>query len=93
VQGVIYLDENANGKQDASERGAAQVTVVLNGRFTAETDAQGRFVFPYVAVGKHTITVVSDNLPLPWVIVGDGRQQIQVFTREATQVSVGAIKP
>lgn len=93
VQGVIYLDENANGKQDASERGVAQITVVLNGRFTAETDSQGRFIFPYVAAGKHTLNVISDNLPLPWVMNNDGRQSVEVFTREATQLSLGAVKP
>ncbi len=93
LQGVVFLDDNGNGLQEASERGAAQITVVLNGRFTAETNAQGRFEFPYVASGQHTITVVSDNLPLPWLINNEGRQQVQVRTRDSTSVSIGAVKP
>jgi hypothetical protein len=92
VQGVIFLDENGNGKQEASERGAAQVTVQLNGRFSVDTDAQGRFEFPYVAAGTHTIQVVSDNLPLPWAMPGDGKQSIRVNTRDQTRVVFGAVK-
>jgi SdrD B-like domain len=93
LQGVVFLDDNGNGQQEASERGAAQITVVLDGRFTTETNAQGRFEFPYVAAGAHVITVVSDNLPLPWLINNDGRQQVQVRTRDTTAVSIGAVKP
>ena len=92
VQGVIFLDENDNGKQDASERGAAQVTVLLDGKFSVDTDAQGRFEFPYVAAGQHTITVISDNLPLPWALPKEGRQTIRVNTRDQTRVVFGAIK-
>lgn len=92
VQGVVFLDENGNGKQEASERGAAQITVQLNGRFSVDTDAQGRFEFPYVAAGTHTITVVSDNLPLPWAMPSDGKQTIRVNTRDQTRVVLGAVK-
>jgi SdrD B-like domain len=92
VQGVIFLDENGNGKQEASERGAAKVTVLLNGRYSAETDSQGRFEFPYVAAGSHTITVVSDNLPLPWSVQNEGKQTIRVLTRDQTRVVISATK-
>jgi hypothetical protein len=92
IQGVIFLDENGNGKQEASERGAAQVTVQLDGRFSVDTDAQGRFEFPYVAAGQHTISVVSDNLPLPWAMPIEGKQTIRVNTRDQTRVMLGAIK-
>ena len=92
VQGVVYLDENSNGKQEASERGVPQVTVMLDGRFSVDTDSQGRFEFAYVAAGAHTITLVSDNLPLPWSVAGDGKQTIRVNTRDQTRVSIGAVK-
>ena len=92
VVGVIYLDENGNGKQEASERGVPQVTVLLDGRFSVDTDAQGRFEFPYVAAGAHTITLVSDNLPLPWSVAGEAKQTIRVNTRDQTRVSIGAVK-
>ena len=92
VVGVIFLDENGNGKQEASERGAPQVTVLLDGRFSVDTDAQGRFEFPYVAAGAHTITLLSDNLPLPWNVADGGKQTIRVNTRDQTRISIGATR-
>jgi len=67
---MVYLDANYNGHYDAGEAGAPNVTVVLDGRFSVQTDATGRFDFPAVATGHHVISVVPDNLPLPWVLVG-----------------------
>jgi len=88
VAGVLYLDANDNGRLDAGEQGAANVTIVLDGRFSARTDAQGRFDFPAVGQGDHIITVVPDNLPLPWSAAGDGRVKVQVRVRDQTQVDI-----
>lgn len=93
VQGAIFFDDNGNGKQEASERGAAQITVQLNGKFSVDTDAQGRFEFPYVATGSHTLQVISDNLPLPWSMPTEGKQTIRVNTRDVLRLSLGAVKP
>ena len=44
-----------------------------------------------MATGAHTLTVVPDNLPLPWFIDEPGGQQpIEVHVRQATQVDIGA---
>lgn len=67
VRGVLFMDDNDNGRQDAGERGAAEVVVLLDGRFPARTDGEGRFDFPAVAAGAHVLKVVPDNLPLPWI--------------------------
>ena len=88
VAGVLYLDANDNGRLDAGELGAANVTIVLDGRFSARTDSQGRFEFPAVGPGDHVITVVPDNLPLPWSVAGDGRVNVQVHVRDQTQVDI-----
>jgi hypothetical protein len=93
IAGVVYLDANNNGQPDAGEAGAANVTVVLDGRFSMQTDAAGRFSFPVVATGHHVITVVADNLPLPWVLIGDGRRETEVTTRDRTIISIGAQRP
>jgi hypothetical protein len=90
IAGVVFLDANNNGHIDAGETGAANVTVVLDGRFSVQTDAAGRFVFPVVATGRHIITVVPDNLPLPWTLINDGRVQIEVTTRDRTVVDIPA---
>ena len=90
IAGTVFLDANYNGRSDAGEAGAPNVTVVLDGRYSVQTDANGRFSFPVVATGSHTITVVPDNLPLPWVLINDGRAQVQVTTRSRTDISIAA---
>ena len=93
VAGIVYLDANNNGQLDAGEAGAPNVTVLLDGRFSVQTDANGRFAFPAVATGHHVISVSSDNLPLPWILVGDGRLELQVTTRDRTDLSIPAQRP
>ncbi len=93
IAGVVFLDSNDNGRADAGEAGAPNVTVVLDGRFSLQTDANGRFVFPMVATGHHVITVVPDNLPLPWILANGGRAELEVTTRDRTEISIAAQRP
>jgi SdrD B-like domain len=93
IAGIVYLDANNNGHIDAGESGAANVSVVLDGRFSVQTDANGRFSFPVVATGHHVLTVISDNLPLPWTLVNGGRTELEVTTRNRTDISIGAQRP
>jgi hypothetical protein len=91
VTGSVYLDDNGDGVRSASEQAAANVTVLLDGRFAARTDSLGNFEFPRVATGPHTLTVVPDNLPLPWFIDEPGGQRsVDVHVRQATRVDIGA---
>lgn len=90
VSGTVYLDRNANGAYEANEAGAANVTVVLDGRYSTHTDAQGHYEFPAVASGRHVLVVMPDNLPLPWLIPAPDRVEINVETRERTVIDVGA---
>lgn len=90
VTGYVYLDGNEDGRMAAGEPGAANVTVVLNGRWSVRTDGQGRFEFPSIAAGTHTIAVISDNLPLPWTLVNDGRVQFDVPVRGTVNVDIPA---
>ncbi|MEP6548296.1 MAG: SdrD B-like domain-containing protein [Gammaproteobacteria bacterium] len=90
IAGIVFLDANNNGRSDAGEIGAPNVTVVLDGRFSVQTDANGRFIFPVVATGRHVVTVVTDNLPLPWSLLNGGRAEIEVTTRDRSQVDIAA---
>ena len=92
LSGVIYLDANENGRFDAGETGAANVTVILDGRFSVRSDANGRFDFPAVVAGHHVLTVQSDNLPLPWTVTNAGHTEVDVSTRDRTEVNIGALR-
>jgi hypothetical protein len=90
ISGVVYLDANQNERYDAGELGAPNVTVVLDGRFSVRTDVNGRFDFPVVATGHHVITVVPDNVPLPWFLVNEGRAEVEVTTRGRATLELAA---
>jgi len=92
LTGVIYLDANENGRFDAGETGAANVTVILDGRFSTRTDGNGRFDFPAVAAGHHVLRVQGDNLPLPWTLADEGRTEVEVGTRDRVDVNIGAVR-
>jgi hypothetical protein len=86
----LFLDANDNGRLDAGEAAAPNVTVLLDGRFTARTDSEGRFEFPAVAPGNHVVTVLPDNLPLPWVVSSGGRFDVQVRVRDQSRIEIPA---
>lgn len=88
VAGVLFLDANDNGRLDAGEAGAPNVTILLDGRFTVRTDSQGRFEFASVAAGKHVLGIVPDNLPLPWAASADGRIEVEVGVRDRTRTEI-----
>ncbi|MEY2854947.1 MAG: hypothetical protein RL030_2079 [Pseudomonadota bacterium] len=90
IDGFLFLDENENGIMDAGERGAPNVVVLLNGRFAARTNPDGRFEFQSVAAGSHVLNVVQDNLPLPWTVPDDGKTNITVNVRQRSFVTIGA---
>jgi len=92
LSGVVYLDTNENGRYDAGESGAANVTAILDGRFSVRSDSNGRFDFPAVAAGHHVLTVQADNLPLPWTLTNSGRTEVDVATRDRTEVHIGALR-
>ena len=90
IAGVLFLDQNDTGRRSASDPGAPNVTILLDGLYSTRTDAQGRFEFPLVAVGRHMLTVVPDNLPLPWSVGNDGKVEVVVRTRETLNVDIAA---
>jgi len=94
IAGSVFLDDNNDGVRAASEQPAANITIVLDDRYSVRTDGQGRFVFERVAVGTHTLEAVPDNLPLPWSIDEErGRRNLQVDVRGETIVDIGAVRP
>ena len=88
--GYVFYDANDNGRREANEQGAASLTVVLDGRFGTRTDKDGKFEFPLLAAGGHTITIIPDNLALPYFVSNEGRRQVVIHTRETTTLEVAA---
>jgi hypothetical protein len=92
IAGVLFLDQRDSGSRAASDPGAPDVTIILDGLYSTRTDAQGRFEFPLVAAGRHMLTVVPDNLPLPWYVGNGGKFEVVVRTRETSSIDIAASK-
>ena len=92
IEGTVFMDANRNGRQEAGETGPVGVTVYLDNRYAARTDGQGRFVFDFVASGNHTLTVLRETLPLPWVPAQDQAIPVEVRVRDNLRLSIGAVR-
>lgn len=92
IEGVVFLDANRTGTQEAGETGAAGVTVYLDGRYAVRTDSRGRFEFPFVGPGTRVIRVLNETLPLPWEAGEQQETRVEVVVREATRVAIPVVK-
>lgn len=70
ISGVLFRDDNANGRQDAGEPGLAGIPMRVGG-WAAETDAQGRFaawgMYPSepLQIDVDTLSFTNPQLVLP----------------------------
>ena len=92
---VLRLDETFHFDDGERQQRRWVLTRGAGGSFTGRagdsvSDAQGRFDFPAVAAGRHVITVVPDNVPLPWTLVDEGRREIEVPVRGTISVDMAA---
>lgn len=63
VEGVVYLDVNANGWRDQSEPSIPDLPILLDGTVPATTDPCGQFAFSGLAGGFHRISVDPAEMP------------------------------
>ncbi len=75
ISGVVFLDANRDGVQQANEDGVPGVEVLLNARERAITDQRGRFEFALVRTGSQRLSLRPESIPLPW---GEGPQSRSV---------------
>jgi hypothetical protein len=92
IAGYIFLDANENGRRDADELGAEHITVLLDHKYSVETDAKGRYEFSAVVAGHHTIEAVMDNLPLPWSFANQGQHEVDIKTRGRSVLDIAATR-
>ena len=86
VVGEVFFDENRDGIRQPSEQVAAGAVVVLDGRYETRTDDQGRYEFAPVPTGPHEVTVVTEELPLPWGLDDESPVRIHVGFRDTARV-------
>lgn len=88
IRGVVFFDENNDGRRQPLEKKAANIEVVLDGRNPVQTDQNGEFEFRQVTTGKHQVEVSLGSIPLPWELSTDTDTQVDVGLRDTVTVAI-----
>lgn len=86
LSGTVYFDLDRNGRRDPNESGVPEIAIELDGRYITRTDAQGRYEFPTVVAGPHTVRIITDDVPLPWNPIQVDATPVELRVRSATVV-------
>jgi hypothetical protein len=89
LAGFVFYDENGDGVRQPSERGAENILLVLDGRFTATSNREGFYNFGSVTLGTHSVAVQLEKVPLPWGLADESPRQIVVRLREESRIDIG----
>ena len=86
ISGIVFYDANADGVRQAGEAVASGIYVYLDRRYETVTDNQGRYTFDPVASGSHAVTLALEDLPLPWGLLDETLQPVNVSVRQRSEV-------
>jgi len=89
ISGQVFFDLNGDAIRQPSEGLAAGVVVVLDGRYETRTDDQGRYSFGPVPTGEHELSIVTEELPLPWGLDDETPRRIVVRFRQESALNFG----
>jgi hypothetical protein len=92
ISGRVFFDENRDGLFTPGESPLAGLTVILDGRITARTDAEGRFEFWPVHAGTHRLRIAIEDVPLPWSLDDDSPRIIELSPRSQLAVDFALIR-
>jgi len=85
ISGVVFYDANADGVRQAGEAVASGIYVYLDRRYETVTDNQGRYSFDPVASGPHAVSLALEDLPLPWGLLDETPQRLNVGVRQRSE--------
>ena len=79
ISGFVFEDINANGKYDRKDKGVRKAIITLEDGSSAITDDTGRYAFPLVAAGEHTLTLDMNSLPIYYLPTVAVKKEITLF--------------
>jgi hypothetical protein len=86
ISGQVFFDLNRDSIRQPSEEVAAGVVVLLDGRYETRTDEQGWYSFAPVPTGAHEVSVLLEELPLPWGLDDEAPRRVAAQLREVSTV-------
>jgi hypothetical protein len=99
ISGMVFRDQNGNGKLDNTEHGIAGLKVVLEARkgkalqtiSTTYTDQRGHYVFPSLTAGDYQVRV---EVPNGWRLSTEQAQPINLrASAKQTNINFGLTPP
>ena len=78
IYGVVYFDENANGKLDSTDTYVSRVKIRLDEKETAVTDHEGGYAFSDIVPGRHIVRLDVNSLPLEYLPLIKLKNEVEV---------------
>ncbi|MEI8350230.1 MAG: SdrD B-like domain-containing protein [Candidatus Omnitrophota bacterium] len=78
IAGVIFYDENGNGKLDTQDTPIAKAKLILDGKKTTLTNDKGAYFFANIKPGKHSVILDVNSLPLEYLPTVAVKSEIEV---------------
>ncbi len=67
IYGIVFYDQNGDGKPDDGDEFISKARVVLDGEKTAFSDFEGAYFFENVLPGEHEIAIEMNSLPITYL--------------------------
>jgi hypothetical protein len=87
MEGLVYLDANKNGRQDAGEHGLPGVMLNLSDGRRTITDAKGRYSFTRINSSSPSVKVDMATLSAEYNLIGPAEKQAVLGGWRATLVN------
>jgi len=82
VSGIVFEDRNLNGVFDAGELPIKDAVLRMDDGYVVETDARGRYSYPNVVDGEHTLQLDPESYPVRLTAKFPEGMTFRLFPRE-----------
>jgi hypothetical protein len=86
LTGVVFHDRNGNGVYDAGDIPLKDTVLRLDDGFIVETDSHGRYFYPNVVAGAHSLQLDPESYPVHLTSKFPDGMRCKIFPREKRQI-------
>jgi len=86
LSGIVFEDRNHNGSFDAGDVPIKDAVLRLDDGYVVETDAQGRYSYPNVVDGEHTLQLDPESYPVRLTAKFPEGMTFKLFPREKRRI-------
>lgn len=86
LTGVVFHDKNGNGLYDAGDIPLKDTVIRLDDGFIVETNSQGRYYYPNVVAGEHSLQLDPESYPVYLTSKFPEGMRCKIFPREKRQI-------